>query len=255
MFLIRIPAICLLLSWPTLLQAQNFNGVVKDVFSRAPIENAFIITPEITVSTNSKGEFVLSNMKLGDRIAVRIMGYETTEVVISTLPDTLQIYLRQSAITLEQVMIKTNRNYKLDSLNIRKEYANTFAYKGPSFSDAFILRDPSYNSPFGFSNPRSTASLVSLNILQVFNFLGKKNKDRTKLKKVLLRDEELNYIDHTFSRVKVQSITGLEGEQLTKFIRQYRPSILSLKKMTDYELTLYIKKSYEEFSKIKTPVN
>jgi len=241
----------MVLAYPVSLHAQNLSGVVKDVFNRSPIANAYVITPKVTVLTNSKGQFTLSNMKVGDRLAVRIMGYETSEMVIRQLTDTLLVYLKQDAIVLKEVMIKTNKNYKLDSLNTRKEYAKAFAFKGPSFSDAFILRDPRYNSPFGFSNPRSTASLVSLNVLQVFSFLGKKNTRSTKLKEILLRDEELNYIDHAFSKEKVKLLTGLDGEALDKFMDRYRPSILSLKKMTGYELTLYIKKSYDEFQEVK----
>ncbi len=218
--------------------------------SRSPIANAYVISSKATVLTDKNGGFLFSNAKIGDRIAVRMMGYETAEVVINRTTDTLLIYLKQDAIALKEVNIKTSRNYKFDSLALRKEYANVFAYKGPSFSDAFVKRDPSYNSPFGFSNPRSTASIVSLNVLQVFNLIGRKKTQTTKLKEILLRDEELNYIDEVFSTKKVKSLTGLEGEELTKFMNLYRPSTITLKKMTGYELTLYIKKSYEEFKKL-----
>jgi hypothetical protein len=147
-------------------------------------------------------------------------------------------------------MINT-RNHQRDSLNIRKEYANAFAYKGPSFTDMFVERDPSYNSPFPFTNPRSTASILSLNVLQVINLMGKKKKQSTKLKDFLIREEELNYLDNLFSKEKVRSIVNLEDDELVQFMNNYRPSDASLKKMTAYELTLYIKKSYEEFKKTK----
>ena len=101
-----------------------------------------------------------------------------------------------------------------------------------------------------FTNPRSTASLVSLNVLQLFNLFGKKQAQTSRLKQTLVRDEELNYVDHVFSKEKVKSLTGLEGEQLIKFMNLYRPDLLSLKKMTGYKLTIYIKKSYEEFIKL-----
>ncbi len=231
--------------------AQEVNGVVKDLNSRRPISNAQIITSKATVLTNSEGKFVLRDVKQGAALAVRIMGYETIELTIAKLSDTLRIYLRQDAIALKEIEVRTKRNFKLDSLTIRKEYANTFAYKGPSISDMFIERDINYDSPFGFSNPRSTASLFSLNVLQVFSLFGKKQAQTSRLKQTLIRDEELNYMDYVFSKDKVKSLTGLEGEQLLKFMNLYRPDILSLKKMTGYELTIYIKKSYEEFVKIK----
>lgn len=227
--------------------------MVKDVTSRASIANAKVITPKTAIYTNGEGKFTLSDIKVGDKIAIRIMGYETTEITINKLSDTLRIYLRQGAIALNEVLVKTRRNYKRDSLDLRKEYASSFVYKGPSISDMFIEKGGRKNDYVpSFTNPRSTASLVSLNLLQVASMFGKKKIQNTKLKQTLLRDEQLNYVDEVFSKAKVKSITGLEGEALINFMNRYRPSILILKKMTGYQLTLYIKKSFEEFTKAKT---
>lgn len=87
----------MVLAYPVSLHAQNLSGVVKDVFNRSPIANAYVITPKVTVLTNSKGQFTLSNMKVGDRLAVRIMGYETSEMVIRQLTDTLLVYLNKKS--------------------------------------------------------------------------------------------------------------------------------------------------------------
>lgn len=249
----RLKLVCIFVCyWSISAFAQDVKGIVKDVNSRLPIANAQIITSKATILTNNEGRFTLRDIGLGSIIAVRIMGYETIELTINKLSDTLRIYLRQSAIALKEIEIKTKRNFKQDSLALRKEYANAFFYKGPSVSDMFIEKDINYDSPFGFSNPRSTASLVSLNVLQIFSLFGKKHAQTSRLSKTLVRDEELNYIDHVFSKDKVRLYTGLDGEPLIKFMNLYRPSILALKKMTGYELTIYIKKSFEEFIKIKT---
>ena len=241
----------LLIGCSTAISAQDLKGVVKDVTSRLPIANAKVITSKATILTNNEGKFIVANFKPGDYLAIRIMGYETTELTINKLTDTLRIYLKQDPIALQEVMINGKRNYKFDSLAIRKEYAKAFSYKGPSISDMFIGRDPNYDSPFGFTNPKSTASLVSLNVLQVLGLFGKKQVQNTRLKQTLLREERLNYVDEVFSKNKVKSLTGLEGKQRDEFMDLYRPSIVTLKKMTGYELTIYIKKSYEEFLKAK----
>ena len=198
--------------------AQEVKGVVKDLNSRLPIADVKIITAKETTLTNNEGKF------------------------------TLQIYLKQNAIVLMEVEVKTKRNHKFDSLAIRKEYANAFTYKGPNISDMFIEKDINYDSPFGFTNPRSTASIVSLSVLQIINLFSKKQVQTTRLKQTLLRDEELYYMDYVFSKDKIKSLTGLGGEQLLTFMNRYRPSALTLKKMTGYELTIYIKKSYQEFA-------
>ncbi|MES2417472.1 MAG: carboxypeptidase-like regulatory domain-containing protein [Bacteroidota bacterium] len=233
------------------LLAQSVNGYVKDAVSHSAIAGAQVITNTITVLTNAEGNFKLNAIKAGEKVAIRIMGYETTEFTLTTgmLKDTLQVYLKQGIINLKEVVIKTKRNYKLDSINLRKEYAAAFKFKAPGFSDMFIMKDPNYKSPFAFINPQSTASIVSLNVLQVISLLGKKKEPASKFKQLLLKDEEANYVDQIFSKEKVGQITGLAGDSLSTFMNQYRPGRLVLKKMTGYEVVLYIKKSYIEFRK------
>ena len=242
----------LLVACTTPIFAQDLKGVVKDVNSRLSIGNAKIITSKATILTNDEGRFTISDFKIGDQIAVRIMGYQTTELTIEKLTDTLRIYLRQDPIALQEVMIKGKRNYRFDSLAIRKEYAKIFAYKGPSITDMFIEKGGRKNDYVpSFTNTHSTASLVSLNLIPFAKLFGKKNVQNTRLKQTLVREEQVNYVDEGFSKDKVKMLTGLEGEVLIKFMNLYRPSILTLKKMTGYELTVYIKKSYDEFLKTK----
>ena len=124
-----------------------------------------------------------------------------------------------------------------------------FAYKPPNLTDMFIKVDPSYRSPFANINPNSTASIIKFNALSAFSLFGKKKNANSKLKTILLKTEETNYVDHLFSEEKVADITKLKGDSLVKFMNTYRPSILALKKMTGYELIKYIKTSYVEFIK------
>ena len=92
--------------------AQEVNGVVKDASNRLPIANAKVITHKATIYTNGEGKFKLRDVKAGTALAVRMMGYETIELTINSLSDTLQVALRQDAIVLQEVAIKTNRNFK-----------------------------------------------------------------------------------------------------------------------------------------------
>jgi len=241
--------ICLLFSHQLI--AQNLKGFVKDATTRLPIQNVQIITAKTTTLSNQAGKFNVANVGIGEKIAVRILGYETLELTISNqmLSDSSRIYLQQSIFNLNEVAIQTKRNYKNDSLRLRREYAAAFAYKAPDFTDMFVKVDPSYRSPFANINPNSTASIIKFNALSAFRLFGKKNKSTSKFKSILEKDEEANYVDHLFSKEKVQQLTKLEGEDLAKFMNKYRPSILQIKKMTEYELVQYIKKSYAQYSK------
>lgn len=247
----RLLLLLVLLLFSNRLLAQYLSGVVKDATTKLPIQNAQIITAKTAVSTNQEGKFSISAVSVGEKIAIRIFGYETLELVASKqmINDTLSIYLKQSVFALKEVAIQTKRNHKNDSLRLRKEYAAVFAYKPPDFTDMFIKVDPSYRSPLANINPNSTASILKFNALSAFSFLGKKNKSTSKFKSILEKDEELKYVDQLFSKEKVQELTGLKGDDLAKFMNEYRPSILQIKKMTGYELVLYIKESYAAWKK------
>jgi len=231
--------------------AQNVNGYVLDGATKLPIQNVQVITENSTVFTNAVGRFSLGNLKNDAKISFRSMGYETYELTINneTAKDTLRINLKSAPISLKEVTIRAARNYKLDSLNLRKEYAAVFNYKAPSLSDIFIQKSPSYKSPFANTNPNSTASIVSVNILQIFSLLGKNKTPTSKLKQTLLKDEEQNYVDHVFSKDKIESITHLKGDSLQNFMQRYRPTVQEAKRQNEYEIILYIKKSYAEFIK------
>ncbi|MFD0940487.1 carboxypeptidase-like regulatory domain-containing protein [Pedobacter boryungensis] len=231
--------------------AQNVNGYVIDDITKLPIENVQVITENSTTFTSATGKFNLGILKNGAKISFRNVGYETYEVSITKemLKDTLRISLKSSPINLNAVIIKGARNYKLDSLNLRKEYAKVFDYKAPRISDIFIQKSPSYKSPFANTNPNSTASIISLNVLQVFNLLGKNKTPVSKLKQTLLKDEDMNYVDHVFSKGKVELITHLKADSLQNFMQRYRPTIQEAKRLNEYEMILYIKKSYSEFIK------
>lgn len=96
----------------------------------------------------------------------------------------------------------------------------------------------------------STASIVSVNLLSLVSLLSKKSNDPTsKLQQTLLKDEETAYVDRMFSKQKITTLTSLKGDSLLDFMDDYRPTIKQAKEMTDYEMMLYIKKSYAEFIK------
>jgi hypothetical protein len=81
------------------------------------------------------------------------------------------------------------------------------------------------------------------------DWLGKNRSPTTKLQQVLLKDEQINYVDQVFSRQKVVELTHLKGDSLQTFMDKYRPSAGAARTMSDYEMMIYIKKCYLEFEK------
>ncbi|WP_219223483.1 carboxypeptidase-like regulatory domain-containing protein [Pedobacter antarcticus] len=230
--------------------SQYLTGLVIDEATRKPIKNARVATSSNATYTTSTGSFVLNHFHSGDTITVSYLGYEAYHIRHSnrSKTDTLLILLKSNSIVLLEVRVKGIRNYTRDSLNKRKEYAAFYAYKAPKFKDIFITKSLNVSTQYSpFQN--STSSLVGVNLLSVISLLSKNNVPVSKMQKQLLKDEEYNYVDHVFSKEKVQSLTSLKGDSLQNFMNEYRPSIKELKQMTDYQLILYIKKSYDTFNK------
>ncbi|TKC12580.1 carboxypeptidase-like regulatory domain-containing protein [Pedobacter polaris] len=235
------------------LYAQNINGFVLDFATNLPIENAQVITKKTTSLTDENGKFSIINIVIGEKVSFRIIGYETHELIVKREMTNANVYIKLNtkSINLKEVNIRANRNYMKDSLALRKEYATIFAYKAPNFTDIFVKVDPSYRSPFANINPNSTASIFRFNALSAFSFFGKKKNPTSKLKQTLLKAEEFNFIDSRFSKAKIESLTYLKGDSLQKFIEAYRPTYQESKRMSEYEIILYIKKSYGDFIKPK----
>ena len=147
---------------------------------------------------------------------------------------------------LDEVHIKGMKHYNADSLNRRKEYASIFAYNGLSFNDMFVKKSPEKPREYSaFQN--STASIASINVLQVLTLLTKNRSSTSKLKKALLKKEESRFLDQRFSKSKIMALTSMKGDSLENFMYKYRPSAAAAKMMNEYEMLMYIKKSYAAF--------
>jgi len=233
--------------------AQRVKGIVIDKTTYLPVANAFINTPASKSISNAEGKFVLANVKPGDTLRITSIGYKPFKLIVSFLKfDTLRCYIEPAATVLSEVKIRARRNARADSLRNRREFASVFAYHSSTIKDAFIARpaDLDFGKPSNHINAdKSTATILSINLLLVIDMLNKNRAPQSKLQKILLKDEEDEYVDRFFSPEKVSSITNLKGDSLQNFMNQYHPEIKKVKKMSDYDMISYIKKSYAEYLK------
>ena len=233
--------------------AQRVKGIVIDKTTYLPVANAFINTPASKSISNAEGKFVLANVKPGDTLRITSIGYKPFKLIVSFLKfDTLRCYIEPAATVLSEVKIRARRNARADSLRNRREFASVFAYRSSTIKDAFIARpaDLDFGKPSNHINAdKSTATILSINLLSVIDMLNKNRAPQSKLQKILLKDEEDEYVDRFFSPEKVSSITNLKGDSLQNFMNQYHPEIKKVKKMSDYDMISYIKKSYAEYLK------
>lgn len=241
--------ISLIIASSRLFAQQQINGQILDYISKLPIENAVITYGNKVNITSSTGKFSFSKNASVQLVKIKKLGYEDYELNLNQNFKDLVVMLKSSVYHLEDVTIYSKRDYLKDSLQIREDFAKVFAYKAPTIKDVLVekgLRYPTFGSNI-VSN--STSSILSLDVLKTVGLLGKNKSSISKLKKVQLQDEDTNYINHRFSPEKISSITKLEDDSLKSFIDKYRPSSIEIRQMNDYEILIYVKKSFTEFVK------
>jgi hypothetical protein len=217
--------------------AQTITGTVADKRTLEPVNGALVSVGTARVFTNTQGEFSIDLPALADSLKIIHFAYKPYTVHINKSVTPLHIWLQPTGISLNGVTIQGSRNFKKDSINNRLEYSKQFNYKGPRVIDAFI---PSSYQPGQF---------ISINLLTLIQALTKKSTNEYKFNKILIRDEQADYVDHKFNRGIVEQITNLKADSLSAFIAQYRPAFSFTQQASDYDMQVYIKDCLKKFQK------
>jgi hypothetical protein len=117
-------------------------------------------------------------------------------------------------------------------------FAKEFNSSAPKFKDIVVVA--SAPGPL----PVAGVTIVPSQLIRAITY---KHSREYRFKKVLIRDEHNRYIDSRFSDDLVTALTGLKDDSLLNFMDKYRPGINQLKKMTDYDIRVYIKASGQKF--------
>ena len=173
-----------------------------------------------------------------DSIWFSYLGKPTPKYPVLKIADITQfdIALRLKSSVMREVRIKA-RNYTEDSIQNRRDYAKAFNFRRPSFESMTSVT----SSGVGFDVAE---------IIRLFQF--RKNKNMEKFRERLEQEEKDKFIDHRFSKLLVKRLTGLQkDEELSLFMKKYRPTFDFTAGTSDYEFQFYIKIAYEEFKKTK----
>jgi hypothetical protein len=217
---------------------QNISGTVIDKTTQQPVSGALVSIGNSKTYTNTSGKFEIANATWNDSLKIVHFAYKTYTAVISKMVVTLHIELEQTVISLNTVTVHGNRDFKKDSIKNRIAYARQFNYKGPTVMDAFT------------GNPnKQPGELISINPLLLIAVLTKKSTPEYKFNKILIRNEQADYVDRKFNRGIVSRITYLRSDTLSEFLIRYRPTYQFAKKATDYDMEVYIKESFEKFKR------
>jgi hypothetical protein len=216
-------------------------GKVFDISKKTPLESVAVLTSSGRGAiTDSLGKYTL-NARETDTIYFSFMGKNTNKFPVAEIKDHLNfdISIHVMANELPGVTIK-NRNYLLDSIQNRKDYAKIFNYRKPTLR---ISSNPNY-TPGGVG-----AAFDLTEIINMFRF--KRNRQILSLQKRLVQQEQDKYIDKRFSKRFITKITGLQGGSLDSFMLFYRPPYDFLLAVNDLELGVYIQKCHKHFEGVR----
>jgi len=173
-----------------------------------------------------------------DSIWFSYLGKPTPKYPILKIPDVNQfdIALRLKSDVMAEIKIRSH-SYKLDSIENRREFAKVFDFHRPSIGTMTSI------GPTG-------AGIDLDELIRVFQF--RKNRSMEKFQQRLLEQEREKFIDHRFNKALVRSLTGLEGDDLDRFMQIYRPSYEFAAVASEYDFRLYIKNMFEIYKHKKT---
>jgi hypothetical protein len=219
-------------------RGQTVSGVVTDKKTGQSVTGAWVTSSKSTVISGLWGEFAI-NTKPTDTIKVKMQGYQLYTLPINpSINKTLQIELNEAFIQLNEVHVIAKRDRVKDSLNNRRMFEKGFNASGPKLKDIIVV------SATPGLIPIAGITIVPSQFIRAITY---KHSREYKFKKVLIRDERNRYIDSRFSEGLVTEMTSLKADSLLDFMDTYRPTIDKIKKMSDYDIRMYIKTSLVKF--------
>ncbi len=144
----------------------------------------------------------------------------------------LQIHVFEKYRLLKEVRIY-GKNYRQDSAENRQSYSKIFDYQKPGLKSTY--------------SPGGPAGLDINELINIFHF--RRNKMNLAFQKRLIEEERDKYVDYKFNNSLLKRVTGLTGDTLEKYKREYKPPFEFIANATELEFYEYILKSAAQFKK------
>lgn len=210
----------LLLGQPAM--AQTMKGKVYNRETNEPLTGVNIINlnTQMVFRTDSTGLFSIKVRK-GQMIEFQKHNFQTAQVEINSntsLPY-YSIGLHKGAYELPEVTIK-GTNFKSDSIENQEVYK--WALDHYTLEGIDIIQHP-------------------------FDALSKRNRQIWAFQKRFHYFEQQKFIDYVFNEELIKKITGLSGDMLSTYRRQYRPEYEQIQAWTTYQFYEYIQQTGKAF--------
>jgi hypothetical protein len=222
----RLLVVLFLLSARTALGQVQITGTVYDESQRFAMVGVSVMgTSGVGTMTDSVGHYSI-RLSASDSIFFSYLGKFTARFPVKDLApgQPFDMALQVSIDSLPAAYVH-GRNYLLDSLENRKEYAKVFGYNRNYLNNMKMDRRGGMGVGFDLDN--------------LFN--AKANRRMEAFQKRLEEEERDKYVDHRFTPAIVKKITGLEEPALDTFMHDYRPTYEFIQSCaTEYEFYHYI---------------
>jgi hypothetical protein len=236
-FFVKYLFLAVISLWCTDVVAQvRVSGRVYDISQYHPLEAVSVMTTSgFGTASDSLGRYTII-ARDDDSIWFSYLNRPTPKYPVKSIlnPANFEISLHVNATDLKEVRVMP-RNYRLDSIQNRQDYAKAFNFQRPGIGSSLNLA------------PGGGVGLDIGEFIRMFQF--QRNKRMLAFQNRLLQEEEDRYIDHRFSRALVIRLTGLRGSELNNFMKVYRPPIEFVESSTDYEFQDYIKKCFSHYQR------
>ena len=222
-----------ILTAQALFAQYKVRGTVYDKTRTFPIEAVSVMsTGGRFTTTNAEGAYVIEVAER-DSIWFSYLGKPTVKFPVQKMADLAQfdLALEVPITVLPEIKIKP-RDYRTDSIQNRRDYAKAFEFHKPNLQSLTSI------GPNG-------AGIDINELIRTFQF--RKNRSMLRFQERLLQQERDKFVDHRFNALLVRRLTGLEGEELKRFMALYRPTYEFALYTNDYDFQLYIKEAGARF--------
>ncbi|MHA4811318.1 carboxypeptidase-like regulatory domain-containing protein [Flavitalea flava] len=216
------------------LAQQYLTGKVRkkenlEILSSVSIYNQTLRTHKLS---DEEGNYRII-VQPGDTVIFSSVGYhaDTLRVSAKMLGAEFPILLELRPVSLEAVTVGSLSNYQMDSLERRQVYSWIYA------------QEP---QPVVERQRQGDGVGIELNVIP---HGSSEVRQRLKLKKRLLKEEERHYVNFRFSPDYISRLTHLGGDSLQQFMVRYRPTYDFCREAANVDILVYINDSFKKFEK------
>ena len=209
-------------------------GTVYDSSRTYPLEAVSVYTTSGRGTVTDINGFYQLDVSLTDSIQFSYLGKPTMKFPVKAIPNLQQfdLSLRVAVTTLREVKVQP-RNYRLDSIQNRKDYEKVFNFRRPNIETLTTTGGP------------AGAGLSVTELIRAFQF--RRNRSMERFQQRLITEEQEKYVTYRFNKALVRRLTGLSEEELPVFMQAYRPTYEFIIQSSDYQFQKYIKDAAADF--------